>query len=260
MSAILKLDDACSAPWGKPLLKNISLTLESGEVVAIVGPNGAGKSSLLHLMAGGLPLSTGALTLADKPLGDWSLLQRAKSIALLSQQSLLTFPFTAEEVVALGRSPHNSGFHADQAIIDEVLLATDTDSLRHRSYTQLSGGEQQRVQLARALAQIWRGEDSAQRILMLDEPCNGLDLAHQVLLQHLIQRQADHGCAVVLVVHDFNFASAVADRVVVLDNGAIAGLGAPEAVLTESLFSQVFNVSPVLMTHPQSGRQLVLPP
>ena len=256
--ALLHLDNASAAPFGTPLLRGIDLALQAGTVTGIIGPNGAGKSTLLHLLGGGFDTTVGSLEFGGKPLRDWPRLSRARAIALLPQQSTLGFPFPVEQVVRLGRGPHASGAQADAAIVAEVMAATDTAALARRTYTALSGGERQRVQLARVLAQVWRREDSAQRLLLLDEPTNGLDLAHQRMLRELVAVLAGDGCAVVLVMHDFNLVSAMADQVVVLERGRLAARGTAPAVLTSAMFRAVFGVETHIHSHPDSGRPLVI--
>ncbi len=135
---VLELQGLSAAPWGVPLLRDIELQLRAGELLALIGPNGAGKSSLLHVIAGGHPVSSGAIRLGGRALVEWTREQRARSLALQSQHSALNFPFTVEEVILLGRLPHASGRACDGAILDEVLAATDTAALRRRLFTQLS--------------------------------------------------------------------------------------------------------------------------
>ncbi len=257
---MLKVTAAAAAPWGTTLLEDINLELSAGQVLAIIGPNGAGKSTLLHLLAGGIALSHGTATLAGEPLTRWPHLKKAQALALLPQNSTLSFPFKVEEVVALGRSPHASGVTADQQIVEDAMRTTDILDLRIRLYTQLSGGEKQRVQLARVLAQIWRAEDSDVRLLLLDEPTNALDLAHQRMIVNTIRQLAAAGCGVVLVVHDFNLAASVADDIIVIDHGRQVRKGTPESVLTGAMFQQVFAVDALIGKHPNSGRPLVIQP
>ncbi len=257
---LLSVKAAAAAPWGTALLEGIELDLPAGQVLAIIGPNGAGKTTLLHLLAGGIALSHGSLTLAGKPITEWPRREKARAVALLPQNSTLSFPYKVEEVVALGRSPHSSGAAADKNIVEMAMQVTDILSLSRRLYTQLSGGEKQRVQLARVLAQIWRAEDSEIRLLLLDEPTNALDLAHQQMIINTIRQLAAEGCGVVLVVHDFNLAASVADEIIVLDHGRQVSKGVPEKVLTEAMFQQVFAVNALIGTHPRSGRPLVIQP
>lgn len=255
---MLNVQAAAAAPWGATLLEDIELELPAGRVLAIIGPNGAGKTTLLHLLAGGITLSHGKITLAGKPMTEWPRLTKARAVALLPQNSTLNFPYSVQEVVALGRSPHRSGAAADQKIAAMVMQVTDIADLSSRLYTQLSGGEKQRVQLARVLAQLWRAEDSDVRLLLLDEPTNALDLAHQQMIVDTIRQLAAEGCGVVLIVHDFNLAASVADEIVVLNHGHQVCRGTPEQVLTEDMFRQVFAVNALIGKHPSSGRPLVI--
>ena len=255
----LSLHNACAAPWGDELLHDIDIEMTGGSVLGIIGPNGAGKSSLLQLLSGQMSLSKGSLMLQGQPLADWGRLERARSIALLSQHSSLNFPYTVEEVILLGRTPHLSGSAADREIAEQVMAATDALDLRRRLYTQLSGGEKQRVQLARIIAQLWRPEDATARLLLLDEPNNALDPAHQQMVLELIRKLADEGTAVALVMHDFNLVAAVADQVMLLDEGRQAAHGTPQEVFTTAMFEQVFKVAVHIMPHPASGRPLVFP-
>lgn len=256
----LHLQDVSASPWGTPLLKDISFKLEAGKTLGVIGPNGAGKSSLLHCIAGGVSASTGDLSLDGQPLAAIKARQRARCMAMQVQHSVLSFPFSVEEVILLGRTPHASGQAADMAILQEVMTATDTSELRDRPYTQLSGGEKQRVQLARAVAQIWREEDAGQRLLLLDEPNSALDLSHQRMVLKLVKQLTRGGCAVVLATHDFNLLSPHADQLLVLHQGKQFSHGAPEEVLTTQMFREVFDVEVSIQPRPGNGAPLVIHP
>lgn len=256
--SLLECINAGAAPWGKPLLQDISFSLDAGTIMVIVGPNGAGKTSLLHTLAGGMALAIGDIRLQQRPLAQWRNLERARAIAMLPQQSTLNFPFTVEQVILLGRSPHCSGAAVDQEILEQVLVATDSSALRQRLYTRLSGGERQRVQLARVMAQLWRAQDSSARLLLLDEPTTGLDLAHQQLIMRELRKLAAGGCAVVMVLHDFNLAAATANQVLVLQQGYQITVGSPHQVYTRDLFQQVFEVAVHIGSHPDSATPLVI--
>jgi len=254
---VLTLEQAGASPWGYPLLENINLALAAGSVLGVIGPNGAGKSSLLQLMGGGMETDRGSITLGATALQQWQATQKARAVALLPQHSSFSFPYTVEEVIRLGRIPHQSGAQQDQQILQEVMQLTDTLSLGQRLYTQLSGGERQRVQLARVIAQLWRQQDSSTRLLLLDEPNTALDPYHQRMVLNVIRHMAGGGCAVALVMHDFNLVAAVADKILVLDQGRPVAQGAAEAVLTQAMFAEVFKVDVHIEKHRGNGHPLV---
>jgi len=256
---MLRMDHLTAAPWGESLLEDISLSVAAGEIHGIIGPNGAGKSSLLNCIAGDLSLQSGELDLNGRPLQQWSRRELACHMAVLPQRSLLNFPFRVDQVVAMGRIPHDSGADRDLEITGEVVSAMDIVHLQQRLYTQLSGGEQQRVQLARILAQIWDCGPADAGLLLLDEPTSALDLAHQQLLLELLRQLAGRGLAIIMVVHDFNLLASSAHRISALKKGRIVAQGSPGEVINEQLFLDVFGVEVSLSPHPLSGLPMVLP-
>jgi iron complex transport system ATP-binding protein len=243
---------------GFDLLRNISLEVEAAKVTAIVGPNGAGKSSLLKVLTGEMAATKGEVSLNNRLLQDWPMLDRAQLLAVLPQHTLLNFPFTADEVVGLGRIPHNTGVAKDTQIIAEALALVDASYLQKRFYTQMSGGEKQRVQLARVLAQIWQASPLGEQFLVLDEPTSAFDLSHQKLTLDIVRQLARKGVGVVMVLHDLNLAARCADNLVVFDGGVIAAQGSPEAVLSEALIDKVFGVKSIIAQHPVTKRPLVI--
>ncbi|GIX31851.1 MAG: hemin import ATP-binding protein HmuV [Porticoccaceae bacterium] len=238
---------------GFDLLAAIDLAIHPGQVTAVVGPNGAGKSSLLKVLAGDFAPSRGEVLLEDRRLAAWPARARAQRLAVLPQQQHLEFPFTATEVVELARLPHATGRRRDREIVAAALEAVDARYLQARPYTQMSGGERQRVQLARVLAQVWEPCGEGGRYLLLDEPTAALDLAHQLLALELVRRFAAAGVGVLLVLHDLTLAVRVADQLVVVDGGRIAARGRPETVLDSALLAAVFGVRGRLERHPESG-------
>ena len=256
--ALLSLKEVSAAPWGEALLRNISLELEAGQVLAIIGPNGAGKTTLLNLLCGAVTPGAGNQMFGGLPMVDWSIARRARAQAVLPQHSSLNFPYTVEEVILLGRTPHASGASCDRNIVEAVLEVTDTLDLRHRPYTQLSGGEKQRVQLGRVFAQVWRQEDSELRLLLLDEPTSALDLSHQAMVMTQLRSMAQQGCGIVMVLHDFNLAARYADLCLVLDGGKQRAFGTPAAVFTPAMFRDVFSVPVVVKQHPEADIPLVI--
>lgn len=243
---------------GFNLLRNVSMRVEPGTVTAIVGPNGAGKSSLLKVLTGEMTASTGHVSLNHQPLNAWALGQKAKMLAVLPQHTVLNFPFTANEVVALGRIPHQTGILKDELIVADALKAVDANYLQKRFYTQMSGGEKQRVQLARVLAQIWEPTQLGDQFLVLDEPTSAFDLSHQKLTLEIVRGLVEQGTGVVMVLHDLNLAARCADNLVVFDSGTIAAQGSPEEVLTEELIFQVFGVKSIIAKHPVTQKPLVI--
>jgi iron complex transport system ATP-binding protein len=243
---------------GFDLLRNIDLTLESGKVNVLVGPNGAGKSSLLRVLTGEIKPSKGDVRINQQQLNDWSMQDRANLLAVLPQHSDLNFPFTAAEVVGLGRIPHKTGYAKDQAIIADALALVDASYLQRRLYTQMSGGEKQRVQLARVLAQIWEPSDLGEQFLVLDEPTAAFDLSHQQLTLSIVKQFAARGVGVLMVLHDLNLAARCADNLVVVNGGSIEASGAPDEVLTKELIFKVFDVQSVIAKHPVADTPLVI--
>ena len=256
--SILELNNVCAAPWGAALLQDINLTLNAGDIHGIIGPNGAGKTSLLRCISGDIATSAGTIQLGGRNLQQWKPRERARCMAVLPQLSLLNFPYKVEEVVMLGRIPHASGARADRQIVDEVLRELDIGYLRTRLYTQLSGGEKQRVQLARIFAQVWLPLAAQPRLVLLDEPTTALDLSHQLQLMQLIRRLASQGCAIVLVVHDFNLLSGVAGQLCALRDGAQVAQGSVTEVMTAAVFKEVFAVDVHITPHPGDGRPIVI--
>lgn len=232
-------------PGERCLIDNISLTLRPGELVSLIGPNGAGKSTLLRLLTGFLIPQRGLCLLNDTPLNQWPASRLSRHRAVMRQQSSMTFPLSVWDVVAMGRAPWPG---AVQPVVENVMALTGCDELAHRDYLQLSGGEQQRVQLARALAQLWR-QDGPQGWLFLDEPTSALDLYHQQhLLRLLSQLTRQYPLSVCCVLHDLNLASLWSDRVMLLAEGKLVSEGPPSEVLTEETLTRWYHAE--VMVHP----------
>ncbi|WP_019342692.1 heme ABC transporter ATP-binding protein [Stutzerimonas stutzeri] len=238
------------------ILTGVDVKLRSGEVLGVLGPNGAGKSTLLGAMSGELPISAGELLLQQKPLHDWSAPERARCLAVLPQSSSLSFGFRVDEVVGLGRLPHDSGLAADRVIVSAALHAADAQHLAQRSYLSLSGGEQQRVHLARVLAQLWPGRSG--QVLLLDEPTAMLDPLHQHSILHAIRQFAELGGAVLVILHDLNLAARYCDRLLLLADGRVRLAGTPDQVLQAEPLRSVFGLDVLIQRHPERGHPLVI--
>lgn len=267
---------------GRALLDAASITLTPGRVTAVVGPNGAGKSTLLRVLSGELAPDAGSVSVQGRPLAAWPAAELARVRAVLPQESDLRFPFRVTEVVRLGRIPHPGGGDtlADHAIAAAALARVDLTPLADRLYPSLSGGEKQRVHLARALAQLQpapppppssfiphpsslRPPPSSPRVLLLDEPTAALDLAHQHSVLALARELAlGEGVAVLAILHDLNLVLAYADDLVVLSGGRVVASGPVEATLTPELVREVFAVPARLLPSPAPGGrpQLLLGP
>ena len=239
-------------------LNDISFNVGSGSVSVIVGPNGAGKTSLLRAICNDLRLQGGEIHLNGKSIKEWTPQERATFLGVLPQQSTLEFPFSVNEVVAMGRIPHSTSNAHNQSIVEEALALVDCSHLALRSFPSLSGGEKQRVQLARVAAQIWEAVDTGPRCLILDEPTVSLDLAHQELVAQMFNFFAEKGVAILVVLHDLNLAAKCASQILVLDKGGMVAKGTPEDVITQSMLADVFHISAKVISHPLDARPMVV--
>ena len=227
---------------GKTLLSGANITLHPGRVTAILGPNGAGKSTLLSVLGGQRRPDRGRVLLDRLPLAEHKTAALALRRALMPQESAVAFDFTAQDIVALGRFPHRGTPSRDEdAIVERAMALTDVSALAHRVLNTLSGGEKARVQMARALAQLWEPRaDGSARWLLLDEPTAALDLAHQHAAMRLLRDWAGQGVGIVAVLHDLNLARRYADDVVVLVGGAGLHQGSAAEVLQPALIERVW--------------------
>ncbi|AKV04869.1 hemin ABC transporter ATP-binding protein [Pseudomonas fluorescens NCIMB 11764] len=240
----------------KIVLTDITLELNPGEVLGVLGPNGAGKSTLLGALCGELSANQGRVWLDERELRDWTGAQRAQRLAVLPQVSTLDFAFRVEEVVGMGRLPHQSGRVRDDEIVAAALQAADAGHLSGRSYLALSGGERQRVHLARVLAQLWPGE--AGQTLLLDEPTSMLDPLHQHTTLQAVREFADRGAAVLVILHDLNLAARYCDRLLLLEGGRPVALDTPEQVLRPEPLKAVFGLEVLVQQHPERGHPLII--
>ncbi len=237
------------------VVRGVDLDLAAGQCVALLGPNGAGKTTLVRLLAGILPLAAGEVRLGERDLRACRRREVARALAFVPQRVHFTFPLTVKEVVEQGRAPHLGPWRpatpADHAAVADALALLGLDRLAGRPVHQLSGGEQQRVLLARALA-------TQARLLLLDEPATALDVRHQLVLVATLRVLLERGVGVLLVVHDWNLALQVAHRVVVLSDGRVAAAGPPEEVAAPELFRRVFGVEVEILRRPE-GPPTVVP-
>ncbi len=258
---MLRLDGVTVRVPGAVLLDGVTLDVPAGALTALVGPNGAGKSTLLRVASGERAPDAGTVTMvgADgrmQPHAGAAPDDLARRRAVLPQESLLAFPFTSAEVAQLGRTPHRTGREADAESVARALDAVGVAALADRRYPTLSGGEKQRVHLARVLAQLDSGEAV---LLLLDEPTNNLDLTHQHRVLEVARQMARRGLAVVAVLHDLNLAAQYADRIALLKRGRLVAAGSPADVLTSDAIAEAFDVRALVMPHPCLACPLVVP-
>lgn len=251
---MLKLINVAYRVAQTTLLQDVSIQVQPGTVTTVIGQNGAGKSTLLKLLAGDYQPTTGKVVLDGVLLSSFALRDSAKRRAVLPQSSRLNFPFRVHQVVMMGRSPHSGqGYEADHEIVQQALQLTDAAHLADRLFPTLSGGEKQRVQLARVLTQIWPKADSdtLPRYLLLDEPTSALDLAHQHNTLSIARQFAcEFNVGVLAVLHDFNLAACYSDRIAVLAGGQLLCQGTPTEVLTPQKISQAFAMPVQVIDHP----------
>ncbi|HZT76430.1 MAG TPA: heme ABC transporter ATP-binding protein [Vicinamibacterales bacterium] len=240
----------------RTILEDVTAAFEPRRLHLVIGPNGAGKSTLVKLLARLVPPSHGRIRYGSTDATTLGHRELARRRAVLSQAVEVAFPIPARELVMMGRYPHFTGQPSpdDEAICDEMMRLLDVVALGEQPYATLSGGEKQRVNFARVLAQIWRPVDADGRYLFLDEPLTFLDIQHQLRFMQLVRGFADQDDVVVVgVVHDLNLAARFADRVILLDAGAVAVIGTPDEVLTPEHLRNAFHVRPTVVTNPATG-------
>lgn len=258
---MLQAEGVSVATARQRVLAEMSLTLQPGEVHAILGANGAGKSTLLRLLAGELRPTTGRVALDGRDLREWPLPLLARRRAVFTQTSGLDFAFTVAQVTALGRLPWTGESRASQqAAVTAALRTLRLDALADRPYTSLSGGERARVQLARALAQLQPPvRDAAPRYLLLDEPTASLDLAWQHECLRLVRALAAQGHGIGVVLHDPNLALAYADRGSLLQQGELLFSGVAAEALCAERLSVLYGIPIRLVRVPELAHPLAFP-
>jgi len=256
---MLKLNNISFSVGRKRILHDISVSFEPGKIHMILGPNGSGKSSLLKIFSGENKNYTGDIVYENKNIRHIETLELAKKRAVLSQQPHLQFPLSVQEVIMMGRYPHFNFIPstADQQICHEVINSLKLEGFNERDYLTLSGGEKQRVQYARVLAQIWNTPTEGFRYLFLDEPLNSLDIKYQQDFLQLAKSFMDNKTVVVIIIHDINLAIKYGDVLHFMKNGRLVSSGKTSDVLSTELIHQVFDINSEIINSP-SGKPLVI--
>ncbi|MFC7210324.1 heme ABC transporter ATP-binding protein [Natronoarchaeum sp. GCM10025321] len=233
-----------------PVLSEVSARAESGQLVGLVGPNGSGKTTLLRTISGALTPDSGEVRVDGDDVHALSSKAASQRVAVVPQDTSISFSFDVRQIVGMGRTAHRGRFEAtteaDHAAVEAALERTATEQFAERSIDAISGGERQRVLLARAIAQ----ETPA---LLLDEPTASLDVNHQIETLQLVRSLVDDGTAAVAAIHDLDLAARYCDSLVLLSEGEVVATGSPESVLTESTISTTFDVRSVVGTEPVTG-------
>jgi len=259
---MLKANSLFAGYKKKPFLKNINIQVNPGEIIVVIGPNGSGKTTLVRSLAGDITTLSGNVTINDVPINKMKARDRAKLISVVPQSSSLPGSFTVEETVSFGRTPYLNIFGRinaeDEQIAIHSLERVNALELRDRKVGEISGGEQQRVLLARAIAQ-------QTPIMLMDEPTTYLDLHYQVNFLNLIKKLAiEDNKTIIIALHDLNQAASIADRILLLSEGQIIAFGSPREVLREDIISSTYNlkvkVSPMdgepgFLVMPENGSQ-----
>jgi iron complex transport system ATP-binding protein len=253
----VELQDVFFAYDDNDVLRGVSLQVAQGAFLGIIGPNGSGKTTLLRVISKAVTPRRGRCLVEGRDIGRVSQRECARLVAVVPQESEFAFPYTVEQVVLMGRYPHSGGWHldsaADRRAAREAMETTDVLEFADRLIFELSGGEKQRVIIARALAQ-------RSRILLLDEATSFLDIKHQLEIYRLVERlNREDGLTVISVEHDLNIASEFARELALLDQGRICEVGSPVQVITQDNLKQVFKSGMYLGRNPDTGSPFVLP-
>ncbi|MEP0961216.1 MAG: heme ABC transporter ATP-binding protein [Roseobacter sp.] len=253
----LQVSDLSVSYAKKPVLERLGFVAQSATLTAIVGPNGSGKSTLIKAICGDTPYR-GSVRLNGVEICNAEPWELAATRAVLPQASNLAFPFQVIEVVRIGLMSGENAEQQDRA--EAALTRVGLSGYAHRLYQELSGGEQQRVQLARVLAQVWKPvQGSVPHWLFLDEPVSSLDVAHQLQVMELAREFARAGGGVVAVMHDLNLTGLYADEILVMSKGRIIAQGKPENVMTDHVLSTAYGCSLRVNAPPPRGEPFILP-
>lgn len=251
---MLEIRDLSVGYGRRRVLEEISLKASEGEVVGIIGPNGSGKTTLLKAITKVLDPISGTVLIDGTDVDEMQSTQIAKKVAVVSQVISINFEFTVEDIVLMGRTPYIKGSETfeDIKIVRDAMEKTNTFFLKDRLITRLSGGELQRVIIARAFAQN-------PKILLLDEPTSHLDITNQIDILNLVKNASRKGMVVVAVIHDLNLAAYYCDKICLLQDGELISVGTPDHVLTPSNIKRAFNITVEVILNKITNSLSVIP-
>jgi len=244
---MIETDELCVSIGKKRIVDHSTIHVDEGEFVGLIGPNGSGKSTMLKAIYRTLEPESGTITVNGVMLKDSSLRESALNLAVVSQHNYYNFDFMVEEVVMMGRTPHKKSMEMDneedRRIVDESLEKVGMSDFKGRKFSSLSGGEQQRIILARALTQM-------SPCLVLDEPTNHLDVKYQLDVLDIVKGL---GSTVLCALHDLNLAAQYCDRIYILEGGRVRYEGSPSEVITEDVIQEIYGVKSSVEVHPKTG-------
>lgn len=253
---MITIDDVRFSFGDRPVLDGISLQVEGGELVGLIGPNGAGKTTLLRLISAALTPDAGDIFVDGTAVHSLSSRAASRRVAVVPQETRLSFDFTVNDVVAMGRNPYLSRFDRlsgeDRRIVDRAMVLTETQQFADRPFSSISGGERKRVLVARAIAQEAPN-------LLLDEPTASLDINHQIGLFELSRRLIEDGKAVLAAVHDLDMAARFCDRLILLNGGRVEAEGSPSTVLRPDRLEAAYGIETAVVVSPVTGTPVVVP-
>lgn len=241
----------------KVLLTEANFRCEAGEVIALCGPNGAGKSTLLKALSGDLAYQEGRIMLNNQRLSDYSHRELALNRAVMPQNIELHFPFSAQQVIEMALL-FTENQTDKRTIIQQVAELLSLQNLLHRNYCMLSGGEKQRVQLGRVIAQLLQASTSEKKFLFLDECTSAMDMAMMHQAFSVLKDISQYGIGIIAVIHDLNLASLYADKIVMIKDQTTAFDGSPEKVITKEIITDVFSTNVSILPHPSLHCPVVL--
>ncbi|TGM17405.1 heme ABC transporter ATP-binding protein [Leptospira meyeri] len=234
----------------KQILSKVDLEIVPGQLHVLIGRNGAGKSTLFHALCGDLNPQQGNVYLDGLDIKNYSKSELAKRRAVLTQETAITFPITSEEVIELGRHPHGKNVKRDKDIVHTCLKITSSLDKKEQNYSTLSGGERQKINFGRILAQAW---ETPPRYIFLDEPVSALDIPNQYKTLNVCRHMANQGYAIFMILHDLNLAALYADTITLLHKGKIIKSGKPKEVLTLENLDTAFGMKARIITSPEGN-------
>tara|TARA_B100000686_G_C16762134_1_gene959372 strand:- start:610 stop:1398 length:789 start_codon:yes stop_codon:yes gene_type:complete len=255
---LIKLDSVNYSINNKLLIEDISFSINNGDMVSIIGPNGSGKSTLIKLITGELSVTSGNVFFNNIKIDDWSSSELAYYRSVLPQSNYLAFPFSVLDIVKMGRYPiKNSTSSENELICKKILDVFDLSPHINQNYMTLSGGEKQRVQLARVFSQIWSDDNYDNRVLIIDEPTSYLDINHQCCLFDFLKSMNKKGLTIVMVLHDLNQAIINSNKIIMLKKAKLVSYERTNKIIDAEKLEEVFDVKLKLIKNEESDRMFV---